>query len=159
MNLRCSVRKQASGNTLASLSQCRAETHTEHFKKSVSSTELFMKGQTNQVPDTELDQGRLATEKNAMWGGSLWKLLQRNLSLWRASLCFSCGGEEKPSCISSYLGQKSEPLRLFLLSFPLLVTPTCGLYCFRVSVLLCFFLGSAFPHHESRSPNLSPHPL
>lgn len=35
-------------------------------KKSVSSTELFMKGQTNQVPDTELDQDRLATEKNYM---------------------------------------------------------------------------------------------
>lgn len=28
----------------------------------------------------------------------------------------------------------------------------------RVSVLLCFFLGSAFPHHESRSPNLSLYP-
>lgn len=67
MNLRCSVRKQASDNTLASLSQCRAGNSHRAFQKNLFfSTELFMKGQTNQVPDTELDQGRLATEKNAM---------------------------------------------------------------------------------------------
>lgn len=114
MNLRCSVRKQASDNTLAPLSQC-SWTHTEHFKNLLFHW-AFMKGQTNQVLILNLTKADLLQRRMPCEVGLSEASTKESLSL-RAS-CFSCGGEEKPSCISSYLGQKSEPLRLSCSPFP-----------------------------------------
>lgn len=131
MNLGCSVRKQASDNTLASLSQCRAGNSHRAFQKNLFLPLSFLwkdkqiKSLILNLTKADLLQRRMPCEVGL--SGSFYKGISLSLEslplflLWwwrEAQLHF----------------QLSRPEIWASASFPalpsLLVTPTCGLYCF-----------------------------